>query len=393
MPAALTAFVAALEAGSPLPDDVTLAWAALDAAGLGGGYRSAVCAAGGPLAVLRQGAIAAFSSPRRRRRVLEPQAIAQRLSLLGPWLDGGGLIVADDAALVRLADHPVFALYARAPLPSPAAPHVAIVGSREAGPRTLMRVRRLAARLVAEGAVVVSGGAAGVDSAAHDGARDAGGAVVVISGRAIGPRVEPAPERGVSWVTPYPPWSPGVPTGRFAQRNAYIAAMADVTVAVCGGPRSGTRHTVLAANIFGRPVATLAPDPDEPALAPLSTMIVGADAGELIDDDASLATLLAIRVRPGAHARFLAALEAGVGAPVQRALPLAVPGGHDVAPPAAHPVVRLLEQRGALSIDDAAVALQQSVRELMADVAMLELDGAVRRDGALLALACVVGDS
>lgn len=84
-----TALAAALDADVDLAqvgisDDV--AWVALDAAGLGGGFREAVMAAGGPVAVLRQGQVAAFSSPRRRRRVLPRDAIAARLRLLLPGL-------------------------------------------------------------------------------------------------------------------------------------------------------------------------------------------------------------------------------------------------------------------------------------------------------------------
>ena len=52
----------------------------------------------------------------------------------------------------------------------------------------------------------------------------------------------------------------------------------------------------------------------------------------------------------------------------------------------AAPLVRLLFARGALTIDDAATALSTSVRELMIDIVELELDGALRREGALLSL-------
>lgn len=52
----------------------------------------------------------------------------------------------------------------------------------------------------------------------------------------------------------------------------------------------------------------------------------------------------------------------------------------------AAPLVRLLCLRGALTIDDAAAALSTTVRELLVDVALLELDGALRREGALLTL-------
>jgi DNA-binding Lrp family transcriptional regulator len=46
-----------------------------------------------------------------------------------------------------------------------------------------------------------------------------------------------------------------------------------------------------------------------------------------------------------------------------------------------------LRARGALSLDEAAAALGVSVRELLVDVSELELDGALRRDGAVVSLA------
>jgi len=401
--AAAAALAAALDAGADLgalsPGSDAIAWVALDAAGLGGGFREAVIAAGGPLAVLRQGAVAAFSSPRRRRRVLQSDAIAARLRLLIPWFEAGARIVADSHRLRRFVDHPACAFYAfGVDVPDPARPVVAIVGSREAGPALLQRTAALAHRLAKAGAVVVSGGAAGIDSAAHHGAAEADGDVVIISGRPIAGRVEvPIDVRNdarLCWLTPYGPWSSGVPHGRFAQRNSFIAAMADVTVAVCGGTRSGTRHTVDAALLFGRPVVTLDPCPNQPELAAIAARLLATGAGDVIDDDVSLDALLQRRAPEGAHARWVNAAQPGLPFPATTtwgagASPSWSPGAIDEAT-LAHPLVRLLGARGALTIDDAAAALQSSVRDILVDVAVLELDGALRREGAVLRVSALV---
>jgi predicted Rossmann fold nucleotide-binding protein DprA/Smf involved in DNA uptake len=404
--AAADALARALRDGRPPPDDVpeTIAWAALDAAGIGGGYRAAVVAAGGPRAVLASGALTAFASPRRRRQLLDGGAVAARLALLPPWLGVGFGIVADDIRLRRFVDHPACAFYsAGADVPDAGRPVIGIVGSREAGPALLARTGRLAARLAGAGAVVVSGGAVGVDQAAQQAARRAGGDVVVISGQSLSGRVglphDVVADPGLCWLTPYAPWSPGRPHGRFAQRNAFIAAMADVVVAVAGGPKSGTRHTIEAGLLFGRPVVGLAPCAAQPELASLAERLTESEAGVVVDDDTDLAGLLALRPVADGHTRWQHHGQLRLPLPPSspssscsaNAVPPALAASATCFHPATvdHALVRLLQARGPLSIDDAAAALAVSVRELLVDVAELELDGALRREGAVLAPARV----
>lgn len=396
--AATAALCRALADGQPPPNDVpeTLCWAALDAAGIAGGYRAAVVAAGGPRAVLRGGALSAFASPRRRRQLLDAGATAARLSLLSPWLGVGVEIVADDARLCRFADHPACAFYgAGAALPDPARPVVGIVGSRAAGPALLERTAQLSARLAQAGAVVVSGGAIGVDQAAQRAARGVGGDVVVISGQSLSGRIalphDVIVDPGLCWLTPYAPWSPGRPHGRFAQRNAFIAAMADVVVAVAGGPKSGTRHTIEAGMLFGRPVAALAPCATQPELASLAERLVVSGAGVVVDDAIDLAGLLALCPVVDGHTRWQhhGQLILPWSSPPSWSSPGCSPSLSSSATCFAsadtdHALLRLLAARGPLSIDDAAAALAVSVRELLVDVAELELDGALRREGAVL---------
>ena len=57
-------------------------------------------------------------------------------------------------------------------------PRVAVVGTRAATPHGLADARELGAALARAGVTVVSGLAIGIDAAAHEGALDAGGAVV-----------------------------------------------------------------------------------------------------------------------------------------------------------------------------------------------------------------------
>jgi DNA processing protein len=59
---------------------------------------------------------------------------------------------------------------------------VAVVGGRRASPLRRAAARALGAGLAAAGWAVVSGGAVGVDAAAHRGALDGGGRTVVVLG-------------------------------------------------------------------------------------------------------------------------------------------------------------------------------------------------------------------
>lgn len=151
-------------------------------------------------------------------------------------------------------------------------PAAAIVGARRASPYGLERARALAAGLARAGVTVISGMAAGVDSAAHAGALQVGGRTVAV--------LAAAPER------PYPrsvralhraivrsgaavsELGPGVPVRRwmFPARNRIIAALAEITVVVAAGPRSGAMLTAEAARGAGREVGAV----PGPATAPLS---------------------------------------------------------------------------------------------------------------------------
>lgn len=70
-------------------------------------------------------------------------------------------------------------LYLRGELPR--GPAVAIVGTRRASGPALSFTRQFAAELAAAGVAILSGGAEGIDTAAHQGALDAGGVTVVVT--------------------------------------------------------------------------------------------------------------------------------------------------------------------------------------------------------------------
>lgn len=137
---------------------------------------------------------------------------------------------------------------------------VAIVGSRASSSYGDRVAADLAGGLTAGRMVVVSGGAFGIDAAAHRGALAEGGpTVAVLAGgldqpypRAHDGLLAQAAENGLL-VSELPPGQH--PTRqRFLARNRLIAALTGGTVLVEAAVRSGARNTVTWANACGRVV-------------------------------------------------------------------------------------------------------------------------------------------
>ncbi|SDD21530.1 DNA-processing protein DprA [Glycomyces harbinensis] len=135
---------------------------------------------------------------------------------------------------------------------------VAIVGSRAATEYGQHLADDLAADLTEAGWTVVSGGAFGIDRAAHLGAMARGGATVSVlaSGvelpypKANGPMFDLIVERGLL-VSEWPPGSSAM-KHRFLTRNRVIAALSAGTVVIEAANRSGARNTARHAAELGR---------------------------------------------------------------------------------------------------------------------------------------------
>ena len=141
-----------------------------------------------------------------------------------------------------------------------ALPSIAVVGSRAATPYALSMARRLSHDLAAAGAVVVSGLARGVDSAAHSGALDARGRTVGVLGCGID-RVYPSEHRDLARdieqsgavVSEFPIGVPPLPH-HFPLRNRIIAGLSTAVVVVEAPEKSGALITAAAALEQGRDV-------------------------------------------------------------------------------------------------------------------------------------------
>jgi DNA processing protein len=166
-------------------------------------------------------------------------------------------------------------------------PRVTVVGSRDASARGLARARSLGAALAERGALVVSGGALGIDGAAHAGALDAGGYTCAVLGTGVDQsyparhgELFTAIARSGCLLSMLPPGSPPLPR-HFPQRNELMAALADLVVVIEARIRSGTEYTARAAHRLGRPVVCFADSPGTTALLHKGAQPVGS-VGEVL---------------------------------------------------------------------------------------------------------------
>ena len=151
---------------------------------------------------------------------------------------------------------------------------VAVVGTRRPSDEAVDYTRRLAAALVKGGFAVWSGGALGIDAAAHEGALDAGGTTVVVlpCGVDVAFPVKHAPlyakvlAHGGALVSRLPDGAPAG-QGTFFPRNEALVALTEVTVVVQAPFRSGARNAAASARKLGRPVYVVPGAPWDPRAA------------------------------------------------------------------------------------------------------------------------------
>lgn len=165
---------------------------------------------------------------------------------------------------LRDARNPIEVLYYQGTWEYADLPSLAIVGSRKASPDGIKRARRLAKELVGRGYAVVSGLAAGIDTAAHTAALEAGGRTIAVIGTPLG-SYYPAENRAlqdqiaknhlvISQVPILRYSREPFPQKRiyFPERNATMSALTLGTIIVEAGQTSGTLTQARAAMFQGR---------------------------------------------------------------------------------------------------------------------------------------------
>jgi DNA processing protein len=177
---------------------------------------------------------------------------------------------------------------------------VAIVGSRAATREGREVAARLAAGLVSADRAVLSGGAVGIDTAAHRGALEAGGCTLAVLGSGLDDPYPPQNHEMLEKIARagalISPFAPRTPPRRwhFPKRNRVIAALASAVVVVEASLRSGSLITARIGLGLGRTVFAV---PGTPGCQRL--LVEGALPVERPDD---LLSVLDGRAPPRAHA-------------------------------------------------------------------------------------------
>lgn len=246
---------------------------------------------------------------------------------------------------------------------------VAIVGARAATAYGETVAADLGAELSQRGVCVISGGAYGIDAAAHRGALSVGGATAIFLAGGVD---QPYPaahrqlfgaaaEKGVV-VSEVPPGAH--PTRmRFLARNRLIAATAGATVLVEAAVRSGARNTASWASSLQRVVMAV-PGPVTSALSFTPHRLIREGEAVLVTNAAEVLELL-----PG--------LRAPSPEPVPAGSPI------DELNPNQLLVMEELPARGGRSVGELAVASGLPVGVCLAIVGELERQGhaVLRADG------------
>jgi DNA processing protein len=134
---------------------------------------------------------------------------------------------------------------------------VAVIGSRSASTEGLGLAMKVAQELVGLGRIVVSGLAAGVDTAAHCAAIAAGGSTIAVIGTDLNHAYPPEnawlQQRIYQHHLLVSPFGPGTPTRRwnFPIRNRLMARLTQATVLVEAGEKSGAAYQVCEALALG----------------------------------------------------------------------------------------------------------------------------------------------
>jgi DNA processing protein len=232
--------------------------------------------------------------------------------------------------VLRRIAQPVGALWYRGRLPDPCRPLLAIVGARAASRAGCRRTEELAAMASRHGQTIVSGGALGIDAAAHRGALDCGaptyavlgcGVDVVYPDRHTALFSEIAATGGL--LSEFPPGTP--PRGKqFPSRNRIVAALAEAVLVVEAQARSGALVTARLAIAMGRPLLAV------PGSSGTDALIASGKARPVCDG-AELLSALAGEARPAtpvppAFRSLIDALTGGAPAvEVARRLSLSLP--------------------------------------------------------------------
>ncbi|MGE5049700.1 MAG: DNA-processing protein DprA, partial [Deltaproteobacteria bacterium] len=310
------------------------------------------------------------------------------LEKLGAWaVDaaaavGAHVVLPGDAAyparLRQLPNAPPL-LYVRGQL-APAAPRAAVVGSRDADEEALGIARAFGEALARAGVQVISGGARGIDTAAHEGACGGQGATVAVLGSGIdvdypeenAQLFQRIVQGGGAVITELPPGTPPA-AGNFPRRNRIVAGLADAVVVVRAALRSGALITADHAAGLGRPIFAVPGSARDP-LAEGSNALLRNKAARPVPGPLELFRAMGWPAGEGAT-RTDAAGRASEPFAVALALEEGPPPEAQVLDQDGARLWALLDERTPAHVDDLAHRSQMAATQALRKLAELELKG------------------
>lgn len=201
----------------------------------------------------------------QEQEALEKKDLTQARQILSVCQEKGiGILCYGDRAYpekLKNIPHPPMVLYYRGKLPQwEERPLIGVVGTRKASSYGLQATRRISAQICACGGLVVTGGAAGIDTAAIHGALDGEGEPIVVLGCGVDV-VYPASNRELfrlvaqtgCLMSEYPPGTPAY-RWNFPERNRIISGLSDGTLVAEAPEHSGALITAANAIEQGRDV-------------------------------------------------------------------------------------------------------------------------------------------
>ncbi len=232
-----------------------------------------------------------------------------------------GFFDADFPPLLKHIPDPPLILFYRGSLGVFSQPTVAVVGARRCTGAGRELARHLGGGLAKPGCCIVSGLAAGVDAAAHDGALRAGGLTAAFLGSGLAqvyPRrhaalVDAIVAAGGIVVSEYPSATPPRPF-RFPERNRLISGASMAVIVVEASRRSGSLITARLALEQGRDVYAC-PGPVQSPLSEGCHELIRHGAG-LVTDARDVLNNLGLEALPALQTPALEGLAAQVYAAV-----------------------------------------------------------------------------
>jgi DNA processing protein len=219
---------------------------------------------------------------------------------------GGELLIPEDPrwpALLNDLDVPPIALIVKGDTSILKTESLAIVGTRNPTPYGIRNAQEFAAGFVDRGWAIVSGGAYGIDSAAHKGALIAEGLTIAVTASGLDSTYPAGNQRlfdeiveNGAIITEYLPGVIARPH-RFLVRNRLIAALSRGTVVIEAAFRSGSLRTARDASDLLRPVMAI-PGPINAPTSEGCHRLIGERSAELVTSVADAYELLTSLVSP-----------------------------------------------------------------------------------------------